>query len=130
MVLYCLWWLIMGDLRLKKRAFTVAGKEYNLVCNMNVLADVQELSGGMLGSVLDSASSVRTSLLFAAAMVNECADINGWPERYTARELGRIIPASKLSELVETVNFLLFSAFGAEEQTETSEPTEEDSKKN
>lgn len=104
----------MKDIRLKQRTFTVAGKEYSLVCNMNVLAEVQEQCGGKLGAALNSASSVKTSLLFAAAMVNECADFNGWPERYTAKELGRIIPPSELTALVELVSDLLFSALGAD----------------
>lgn len=79
----------MSDIRLEEVPFELNGKTYLLRCNMNVLADVQEACGGNIGDALRSGNTLKSVLLFAAAMLNDYADEQGWPERFTAKQLGR-----------------------------------------
>lgn len=98
------------DIRLKTIPFEFEGKTYNLSCNMNVLADVQEAFGGDLDAALQTKSSVRSALEFLAAMLNDSADSNGWPERFTARQLGRKIPARNNLRLYTMIMDLVINA--------------------
>ena len=82
------------DMRLKTAKYTVSGKEYELCCNMNVLADVQETVDGDMLKLFNSGTTYKTVLVFGAAMLNEYADAQGWPERFTAKSLGRQIEGS------------------------------------
>lgn len=100
----------MADIRLKTAKYTIAGCEYTLTCNMNVLADVQEAHGGDLISALDKTRAIKTALEFGAAMCNECADVNGWPERFTAKSLGRVLPAAEVQQFSAVVSALIYSA--------------------
>ena len=79
----------MSDIRLEEVPFELDGKTYQLRCNMNVLADVQEEYGGDFTKALDEKNSLRSVLVFLSAMLNDYADEMGWQERYTARQLGR-----------------------------------------
>mgnify|MGYP003306883232 CR=1 FL=1 len=79
----------MIDIRLEEIPFEFDGKTYKMRCNMNVLADVQEACGGNIGDALRSGNTLKSVLLFAAAMLNDYADEQGWPERFTAKQLGR-----------------------------------------
>lgn len=81
----------MSDVRLSTAPFTLEGRDYQLRCNFNVLADVTEEYGGVLPDPFDQATQLRVCLSFLAAMVNDYADEQGWPERYTPKELGRRI---------------------------------------
>ena len=58
---------------------------------MNVLADVQEAYNGSLMAALRNPSSIKAATTFLSAMLNDCAETNGWPERYTARQVGRLL---------------------------------------
>lgn len=98
------------DIRLKTTPFEFEGKTYMLCCNMNVLADVQEAFGGDLNAALTAKTSVRSTLEFLAAMLNDCADGNGWPERYTVKQLGRKLPAILFPEVAPMVWELVHSA--------------------
>lgn len=110
------------DIRLKTMPFEFEGKTYDLCCNMNVLADVQEAFGGDLDKALQSGSSVRSVLEFLAAMLNDAADSKGWPERFTARMLGRKFPAGKNKTLYSMVMTLVASSCAnAEEDTEAAD---------
>ena len=95
----------MRDIRLEEIPFDFDGKTFLLRCNMNVLADVQDAFGGNIGSALAGGNLFRSVLEFLAAMLNDYADEKGWPERYTARKLGRklsqsTLPASEIMGLV------------------------------
>lgn len=79
------------DVRLPTMPFEFDGREFTLCCNMNVLADVQEAYNGSLMTALRNPSSLKASMAFLTAMLNDCADSNGWPERYTARQVGRML---------------------------------------
>ena len=82
----------MTDIRLEEFPFDLDGKTYLLRCNMNVLADVQEAFGGTIAGALSGESANRSVMEFLAAMLNDYADEKGWPERFTARQLGRRLP--------------------------------------
>lgn len=103
------------DIRIKTAPFELQGKTYTLCCNMNVLADVQEAFNGDLDRALQRGSSVRSVLEFLAAMLNDSADSNGWPERFTARQLGRIFPAGKNQDLFTMVMDLVASSCASPE---------------
>ena len=87
-------------IRLKETPFELDGKTYTLRCNMNVLADVQEACGGTLDPAINGSGTLKSSLLFLAAMLNDSAEENGWPERFTARELGRRRLRADLANIV------------------------------
>ena len=103
------------DIRIKTAPFELQGKTYTLCCNMNVLADVQEAFNGDLDRALQRGSSVRSVLEFLAAMLNDSADSNGWPERFTARQLGRIFPAGIYQDLFYMVMDLVESSWASPE---------------
>jgi len=91
----------MSDLRLESMPFEFEGRRYQLRCNMNVLADVQEMNGGEISPALDGKRAHKSALQFLAAMMNDYADEQGWfdpsPETgapildkpFTPRALGR-----------------------------------------
>ena len=79
----------MSDLRLEEIPFEFNGKTYQLRCNMNVLADVQDVYDGAIGKALAADKPTRSVLEFLAAMLNDYAEEQGWPERYTSRDVGR-----------------------------------------
>ena len=81
--------LRVNDLRLEEIPFEFNGKTYQLRCNMNVLADVQDVYGGAIGKALAGDKPTRSVLEFLAAMLNDYAEEQGWPERYTSRDVGR-----------------------------------------
>lgn len=97
---------VMSDLRLEEIPFEFQGKTWRLHCNMNVLADVQEAYDGDLGAALDEKRTMKSLLAFLAAMLNDYADEQGWPERFTASSLGRCfrspkeIPGTAVMQLV------------------------------
>lgn len=79
----------MSDVRMREIPYELDGKQYRLRCNMNVLADVQEAYDGDFMESLNSKSSMKGILEFLAAMLNDYADEMNWPERFTAKQLGR-----------------------------------------
>ena len=115
MVRRCAWGCKVMDIRIKTVPFEFQGKTYTICCNMNVLADVQEAFDGDLDRALQRGSSVRSVLEFLAAMLNDSADSNGWPERFTARQLGRMLPAGK-KELFAMVMDLVASSCSSPEE--------------
>lgn len=112
------------DIRLKSEKYTMGEREYTLTCNMNVLAEVQEQNGGDLLGALDGKRSMRTALLVGAAMLNDCAEENGWPERYTEKTLGRKIPPKDSVKFSAMVEALLAAALMGDDHEE------EDTEKN
>lgn len=82
----------MRDIRLEEIPFEYDGKTYQLRCNMNVLADVQAAFGGTISGALSGENPTQSVLEFLAAMLNDYADEKGWPERFTAKQIGRKLP--------------------------------------
>lgn len=119
----------MSGVKMKEIPFELDGKRYKLRCNMNVLADVQEAYDGDFMSSLNSRQSMKSVLEFLAAMLNDYADEQGWPERFTAKQLGRKlyqdeIPGVQIMSLV-TEAVLPRKREEAPEEPETDEGTEE-----
>ena len=105
------------DLRLESVPFTFEGRTYELRCNMNVLADVQEMNAGRISPAFDGKRGQKTALQFLAAMMNDYADEQGWfdpdpvtgtailAKPFTPRALGRAVgfydlPAAQIMGLV------------------------------
>ena len=119
----------MSGVKMKEVPFELDGKRYKLRCNMNVLADVQEAYDGDFMESLNSRQSMKSVLEFLAAMLNDYADEMEWPERFTAKQLGRKlyqdeIPGVQIMSLV-TEAVLPRKREEAPEEPETDEGTEE-----
>lgn len=100
------------SLQLKTVPFEFDGKVFQLCCNMNVLATVQEQHGGNFLSALNSDATLSCVTEFLTAMLNDYADSMGWPERYTASQVGRALDPSPVSmmERNKMVLGLIYSA--------------------
>lgn len=109
-----------NNCRLKEIPYVFGGKTYMLRCNMNVLADVQEMNDGKLESALNEIGSIRRILQFLAAMLNDYADSMGWPERFTSRGIGRSL--QNIDDVpVEDVTSLVYDAFDIDEDNGNGE---------
>lgn len=115
----------MGDIRLKKQPFEYGGKTYELSVNMNVLADLQELHDGDLNAVLQKKRTMKTVFEIAAASMNDYADGKGWPERVTAKELGRALGMGGFKRLCEPMMDMLIAAI---REPDDQEPEEKNGK--
>lgn len=120
----------MSDLRLEEIPFEFNGKTYLLRCNMNVLADVQELYG-TIGAALTGDKPTRSVLEFLAAMLNDYADEQGWPERYTSREVGRklspgMLASAEIMGLVTRAMRPAKAVSGADTEKQAAEESAED----
>lgn len=111
----------MSDVRLKTSEYDFQGKTYTLRCNMNVLADVQEAFGGNMLEALSEKSSLRACLTFLAAMLNDCADEMGWDERFTSRQVGRLLAPWQLKGLEGVIFPLVTAAMRGEKSPEEDE---------
>ena len=113
------------DIRLKTLPFVFEGRTYQLRCNMNVLADVQEAFGGDLSNALQG-GTIRTVREFLAAMLNDYADSQGWQIRYTGKDLGRRISWEEFQEIQPVVMDLVMGALsGSSEETEQTETNDD-----
>lgn len=97
------------SLKLEELPFQYSGKTYMLRCNMSVLADVQQMNGGKISEAIDGKSGFWTILQFLSAMMNDYADLMGWPERFTPRSLGRTLKYEDLPS--DEIADLFISAF-------------------
>lgn len=113
------------DIRLKTAKFTLGNEEYDICCNMNVLADVQEMHGGNLGAALDSAGTLRTTLCFLTAMINDARDTQGL-EPYSVKEVGRKVACGSMRYVRETVMRLVTMALISDEAAKADETEEEE----
>lgn len=113
----------MRDLRLEEMPFDYQGKTYMLRCNMNVLADVQELHNGDFGEALRGGRTFRSVLEFLAAMLNDYADEKGWPERITAKQLGRDLKCYQIpkDEIMRLVTDAMIPDIAESETTESAD---------
>lgn len=116
----------MIDMRLERVPFEFDGHTFQLCCNMNVLADVQEAFDGKISEALSGKASVRSLMEFLAAMLNDSADEQGIEARYTSRQVGRMLAPARMNEVKAIVMRLVKKAMSAD--TELS--TEEDAPKN
>lgn len=108
----------MSDIRLKTDRLELDGEDWELRCSMNVLADAQEAFGGDLIEALNPVHRLRSAMVFAAAMVNEAAEIAGREERFTPAELGRKLPTARPGDFIDKIMALVYDALdlGTEEE--------------
>lgn len=96
---------MMEDVRLKSVPYELDGKTYELCCNFNVLADLETEYGSIL-RMLNRIGPMAVTRSALAYMLNDFAELKGWPGRYTPRQIGRTLEAldfvaiSKLSDTV------------------------------
>lgn len=121
------------DLRQKELPYVFEGRAYRLRCNMNVLADVQEASGGRISTSLSGKRGLKNALMYLAAMMTDYADEQDWtdddglPLMFTWRALGRVlrpedVPQAEILNLV--LDALTPPKSGDEsENTQQPEPT-------
>lgn len=106
------------DIRLKTAKYIFDGQEMTLCCNMNVLADVQEMFDGNISKALKNATA-KTIMCFLTAMINDCLDSAGYNKAYTVKQVGRLIPPSQLSEITALVMDLVTAALRGDDETES-----------
>ena len=87
-------------LKLEEIPYEFKGKTYMLRCNMAVLEEIQEAHGGDLSAALDPEQCISTSLEFLTAMINDYAEDQGWPERFTRKQVGRSLSFGDLATVV------------------------------
>lgn len=116
----------MDDLRLKTADVTVGGRTYKISCNMNVLADVQEMYDGNMSKALEdtTANGMRN---FLTAMVNDARDSLG-EEPLTAKQVGREISFSNAKKIVMPLILAAFVPSKNEQQEELEERENGDEK--
>ena len=116
----------------KPLPFEYGGKTYQLYVNMNVLADLQELHGGVIEPLLSRKRPMKTVFETVAAAMNEYAYDQGWPERFTGRDIGKMMNLKRFGEISEPILEMIFQALfepdGAQPEN-SSEKEESDEKK-
>lgn len=112
------------DIRQKVAPFEFDGKVFQLTCNMNVLAEVQEAYDGAISKALAGKGTLRAVNVFLTAMLNDYADSQGWMERYDVKAVGRMLDPSpaamtaRNSLIMGLVTAALSSANSGKEDTE------------
>lgn len=94
----------------KPLPFEHGGKTYQLYVNMNVLADLQELHGGTLDPLLSRKRTMKNVFETVAAAMNEYAYDQGWPERFTSRDVGKMMTAKRFGEIADRIIEMTFQA--------------------
>ena len=85
------------SLKLEEVPFEFEGKTYMLRCNMAVLEEIQDAHGGDLSEALDPDRAIKGATEFLTAMLNDYADEQGWPERYTRKQVSRKLSFGELA---------------------------------
>ena len=107
---------LVTDVRQKTAEYEYEGKIYNLTCNMNVLADVQEAYDGKLMRALKRVTSLKVTLIFLAAMLNDAAetqdlrDEDGKLLHVTKHELGCKLTLEQTTEAAQMIAGLIVAA--------------------
>lgn len=90
-------------LQLEELPYELDGKTYLLRCNMAVLETIQEAHGGDFGAVLNAPVN-ESALEFLAAMLNDYAWEQGWPELWMPEQLKRRVSLAMLTEIFKLVS--------------------------
>lgn len=126
----------METTRLKTVDYEFKGRKYRLVCNMNVLAPVQEAYNGDLRRALERRHGIKSTLQFLAAMLTEAArkqnitDDSGLPLQFTAEQLGETLSWNETMEAGAKIWPLVEAAFWNNEQSEEQPDQPEEAEKN
>ena len=83
------------SIRLEETPFEFEGKTYLLRCNMAVLDVLQDGAGGDFGSLMEMPVS-KSSVRFLTAMLNDYAEEQDWPERWTEAQVSRRVNLSMI----------------------------------
>ena len=118
---------LVTDVRQKTAEYEYEGRIYSLTCNMNVLADVQEAYDGNLMRALKRVTSLKVTLIFLAAMLNDAAETQGLRGEdgklltVTAHELGRKLTLEQTTEAAQLITGLIVASMPeAKKKEETS----------
>lgn len=111
----------MEDIRLKTIPYTFNGKEYQLSCNFNVLADIQA-EFGEIPDLLQPNIGLKAYTVILSAMLNDYADTKGWKERYTPRQVGRTIDVKNLpvEDITNVVRLVIDALYDKKEDNTES----------
>ena len=126
----------METTRLKTVDYEFEGRKYRLVCNMNVLAPVQEAYNGDLRRALERRHGIKSTLQFLAAMLTEAArkqritDDDGLPLQFTAEQLGETLSWNETMEAGAKIWPLVEAAFWKNEPPEEQTGPQEEAEKN
>lgn len=88
----------MTSIRLEKKQLEFDGRVWELRCNMAVLEALQSSVGGDFGAVM-KLPVMQAPAEILAAMLNDYAEDMGWPERYTAKQIAKMVPFASMREL-------------------------------
>lgn len=112
------------DIRLKTEPFEFDGRTFQLCCNMNVLAEVQEAFSGNFYAALRASTSIKGLQTFLTAMLNDYADQQGWDVHYEVSQVGRMLDPSaaamrkRNAMIMNLVSAALTPAASSEEETQ------------
>lgn len=126
----------MDTTKLKTVDYEFEGRKYRLVCNMNVLAPVQEAYNGDLRRALERRHGIKSTLQFLAAMLTEAArkqnitDDSGLPLQFTAEQLGETLSWNETMEAGAKIWPLVEAAFWKNEPPEEQTGPQEEAEKN
>lgn len=91
------------SIKLETLPFEYEGKTYQLRCNMNVLSDMQDKYDGDIGAALNEKRPLSSVTEFMATMMNDYAEEQNWPERFTARQVGHVLSRPMAGEIMALV---------------------------
>lgn len=126
----------MDTTKLKTVDYEFEGRKYRLVCNMNVIAPVQEAYNGNLRRALERRHGIKSTLQFLAAMLTEAArkqnitDDSGLPLQFTAEQLGETLSWNETMEAGAKIWPLVEAAFWKNEPQEEQTGPQEEAEKN
>ena len=126
----------MDTTKLKTVDYEFEGRKYRLVCNMNVIAPVQEAYNGNLRRALERRHGIKSTLQFLAAMLTEAArkqhitDDSGLPLQFTAEQLGETLSWNETMEAGAKIWPLVEAAFWSDEPPEEQTGPQEEAEKN
>lgn len=116
------------DIRLKTEKIDFDGKTFEICCNMNVLADIQEKYNGKIKNALDSGNTAKTVIDFFTAMLNDYADDQGWDFQYTSKQVGRKISPAYWIKIQPIVMDLVSSSMEIDNNNEEIKEDENEKK--
>ena len=76
------------SIRLEEKPFELEGKTYVLRCNMAVLDALQDAHEGDFGKLFELPVR-QCAVEVLTAMLNDYAEEQGWPERWTEKQIKR-----------------------------------------
>lgn len=104
----------MKDIRLKAETMELDGKTFKLRCNFNVLADAQEHFGDFK-HLTKNVATFKNARFYLASMMNDYADEQGWAERYTPEQVGRMLPTdweNLNTEIIRIMKLVMSAVMG------------------